>query len=192
MGRTSRVPTSSGGGEARFRILYRDHWNAIYAYVVRRVANDRGEVEDMVADVFEVAWKKLNEIPPPPEDIYWLYRVAHNMVARRHRKSFRQRNAMDRFLSQPADWTPPVTYSSFDDSGFDLTGIGLGSFDPERLHSLLASLPETESEALRLVHWEQLSVMEAAIILDCTPNAVSIRLNRARAKLRSHLEDRAG
>ncbi len=56
----------------------------------------------------------------------------------------------------------------------------------------LAALPETDAELLRLWAWEQLTATEIADALEITPNAASVRLHRAKEKLRAHLDDRLG
>ena len=48
----------------------------------------------------------------------------------------------------------------------------------------LRQVPATEREALLLVAWEQLSYAEAAQVLGCSPNAIGIRVHRARARIR--------
>ena len=52
----------------------------------------------------------------------------------------------------------------------------------------MARLRPDEAELLRLWAWEQLGPAEIAAVLDLTPNAVSIRLHRARGKLKEILE----
>ena len=63
---------------------------------------------------------------------------------------------------------------------------------PERgeLAEVLAALrdlrPE-EQEVLRLAAWEGLTNAELAVALDCSENAATIRLHRARKRLAEHL-----
>jgi len=49
-------------------------------------------------------------------------------------------------------------------------------------------LPEDLREAVVLCEWEELSVAEAAAILEATPKAVESRLYRARQILRERLK----
>ena len=57
--------------------------------------------------------------------------------------------------------------------------------DPDgRLTRALRQVPAAEREALMLVAWEQLSYAEAAQVLGCSPNAIGIRVHRARARVR--------
>jgi RNA polymerase sigma-70 factor (ECF subfamily) len=49
-------------------------------------------------------------------------------------------------------------------------------------------LPEELREALMLCEWEELSMAEAAAVLDTTPKAIESRLYRARQILRERLK----
>ena len=60
------------------------------------------------------------------------------------------------------------------------------SDDPDLVEAI-GALREEDAELLRLWAWEQLTPAEIAAVLDVTPNAVSIRLHRARGKLREEL-----
>ena len=55
------------------------------------------------------------------------------------------------------------------------------------LDDALARLRPDDAELLRLWAWEQLTPAEIATVLDITANAASIRLHRARAKLKDQL-----
>jgi RNA polymerase sigma-70 factor (ECF subfamily) len=52
----------------------------------------------------------------------------------------------------------------------------------------VASLSAADAEVLRLWAWEELAPREIALVLGITPNAASIRLHRAKARLRARLE----
>ncbi|MGH3348293.1 MAG: RNA polymerase sigma factor, partial [Nocardioides sp.] len=51
------------------------------------------------------------------------------------------------------------------------------------VHDALARLREDDAEMLRLWAWEQLGPAEIATVVGVTPNAVSVRLHRARSRL---------
>ena len=51
--------------------------------------------------------------------------------------------------------------------------------------------PEPDQEVLRLWAWEDLAPAEVAVALDVSPNAASIRLHRAKAKLADALRKMA-
>lgn len=58
----------------------------------------------------------------------------------------------------------------------------------DQLIRALRQIPPAEREALMLTAWEQLSHAEAAQVLGCSPNAVGIRVHRARNRLRAALD----
>ena len=65
--------------------------------------------------------------------------------------------------------------------------------DPDdRVAAALARMRPDEAELLRLWAWEQLGPAEIATVLDLTPNAVSIRLHRARGRFKEVFERNAG
>jgi RNA polymerase sigma-70 factor (ECF subfamily) len=55
------------------------------------------------------------------------------------------------------------------------------------LDQALHALSPAEQELLRLWAWEQLSASEIALVLGITPNAASLRLQRATTKLKKEL-----
>jgi RNA polymerase sigma-70 factor (ECF subfamily) len=55
------------------------------------------------------------------------------------------------------------------------------------LAEALAALRPDDAEVLRLWAWEQLTAGEIATVLDITANAASIRLHRAKEKLRTEV-----
>jgi RNA polymerase sigma-70 factor (ECF subfamily) len=67
------------------------------------------------------------------------------------------------------------------------TTSGPGEGDDTDLAEAIGALREEDAELIRLWAWEQLTPAEIAAVLDVTPNAVSIRLHRARERLREEL-----
>lgn len=68
-------PSGARAGGDHFEVLYRDRYQAIFAYVARRIEGDAETVADLTAEVFVVALRKRDAIPPAPEDRLWLYGV---------------------------------------------------------------------------------------------------------------------
>jgi RNA polymerase sigma-70 factor (ECF subfamily) len=69
-----------------------------------------------------------------------------------------------------------------------LTGAGTGAGDDgDAVRFALARLRPDDAEVLRLWAWEDLAPSDIATVLDVTPNAVSIRLHRARQRLAEEL-----
>jgi RNA polymerase sigma-70 factor (ECF subfamily) len=148
---------------AEFEAVYRRHLPAVGAYLARRVARD--DVEDLAADVFAIAWRKRDSVTPG-EELPWLYRIASYQVAN-HRRRLAMRTSLLGVLAAP-DSAPAADAL-------------LGS-DPE-LATAWRTLPARYREVLALVVLEEVPVAEAAIILEVSANAVSIRLHRAKKAL---------
>ena len=154
--------------ERRFRQLYEEHYLHIQAYVVRRV-DVRADVADVVAEVFTTAWRRLDDVPPPPEARLWLYGVARRVLAGHRRGKERFGRLIARIEASHVASPQPAP--------------ALG--DPDgRLTRALRQVPPAEREALMLVAWEQLSYAEAAQVLGCSANAIGIRVHRARTRVR--------
>jgi len=158
--------------ERRFHALYTAHYPAILAYAIRRT-EPSDDATDIVADVFTIAWRRLDQVPTAPADRLWLYGVAQRVVAGRRRSARRLRSLASRLRAEQAVATPQQA----------------GGRDPARDHLIAAldRLSPAEREALQLVLWEQLSHAEAAQVLGCSVNAVGIRVHRAKARLRDLL-----
>ena len=62
--------------QARFEALYREHGGAVRRYVRRRA--EAQSADDVVADVFVVAWRRLSDIPDDP--LPWLLGVARRVL----------------------------------------------------------------------------------------------------------------
>jgi RNA polymerase sigma-70 factor (ECF subfamily) len=146
-----------------FREVYSEHVGAIRAYLHRRVASS--EVEDLSADVFAVAWRKRATVTKG-EELPWLYTIASYIVANHRRK---ERNRLDVLWM----FTRPDSAPAAD--AF-LEG------DPE-LASAWRALPLAQRELLALVVIDGIAIKDVAQVLRITPNAVSIRLHRAKKTL---------
>ncbi len=150
---------------ARFELVVEIVGEPIRQYAARRT--DAETAHDVVADSFLAIWRRLDDVPEGGE-LPWCYAVARNCLANAERSARRQRG----LLARIARLDPPQLV---EDPSVDLP-------DP-RLHRALALLSPDDRELLRLWAWEDLRPAEIAVILDTTPNAISIRLHRARRRL---------
>jgi DNA-directed RNA polymerase specialized sigma24 family protein len=152
--------------ESRFRVVFEAGYRPLCRYARHRGLNGP-DAEDLVAQVLEIAWRRIGEVPSD-EPLPWLYAVAHNLWRNQARKDKRRRDTLARFsASLPAE--------AVSDPG------GLG--DPGALRAALASLSDSDAEVLRLVAWDGVTPGELAIVLSCSPVAARTRLYRARARL---------
>jgi hypothetical protein len=82
--------------EQAFEALYTAHYQAIAGYVLRRVPAD--EADDVIAQVFTVAWRRLDDVPPAPADRLRLFGVARNSVADQQRSRRRRLHLQARLI----------------------------------------------------------------------------------------------
>ncbi len=167
-------PQEPVGAGARFEILYREHFGSMYAYARRRVG--ASDVNDVVADVFTAAWRRIGDVPRPPEDRLWLYGVARRVVTQ-HDRGQRRGN---RLLAKLAGHHPvAVQNAGPTDPGSFPDGAGL---------DLAAPLRPRDRELVKLMMWDGLSHAEIAELLGCSVNAVAVRWHRSLARLRRNLD----
>ena len=168
--------------DRRFAELYRANYGRLVQYGQRRVPAH--EVEDLVADVFLAAWRRIDDAPDGPAVLPWLYRIAHHTTGNHWRGRDRRR----RLIHKLSSLIPGVAQGPAEDDG-------PGDDRVDAILEVAAGLSPDDQEILRLAHWEQLSVAEIGLVLDLSPNAAKQRLRRARGRLRrrsSHLSCRPG
>lgn len=151
--------------ERRFERLYRENFERVAAYLLAR--SDRALAEDALARTFEIAWRRLADVPREP--LPWLLGVARRVLADLRRGEGRHDALIDRIAGTLAEsgGDPAETLSA-----------------RRRALAALQSLTELERETLLLVAWDGLSQREAAAALGCSRGAVALRLRRARARIR--------
>jgi RNA polymerase sigma-70 factor (ECF subfamily) len=158
--------------EERFDALYNAHYRAIYSYVYRRLSSQTTDVADTVAEVFTVAWRRLDDTPAGEAERLWLYGVAHRCVLHARRSDRRRIRLLERLTDEAR------TTSSTEPSSRE-----------EEVQAAIEQLKEGDREVLRLVLWEGLTHAQAAVVLDCSTNAVAQRLHAARERLRARLTE---
>lgn len=155
----------------RFEVLYRNFYQDIYRYVLRRINSDADTAADLVAEVFVVALRRQDAIPDPPDDRLWLFGVARRVVLGDQRGRTRRLRLQSRLQSrlQAEDACARESHS-----------------DPAVLavRDAVQELRPIDREALRLVAWDGLSHAEAAQVLGCSTNAIALRIHKVKARLR--------
>ncbi|WP_251096102.1 sigma-70 family RNA polymerase sigma factor [Streptomyces sp. Caat 7-52] len=160
-----------------FAAAYREHYWAVSRYVARRLQGRADEVEEVVAEVFTVAWRRRADLPGTP--LPWLYGVARNCLANAVRGHGRRLRLMDRLGNDEAAHGRHIA------AGPDAEAPGAW------VHEALDRLAPADQEVLRLAAWEELGAEEIAVALGCGKRAATMRLHRARRRLRAEI-DRLG
>ncbi|MFF3934642.1 RNA polymerase sigma factor [Streptomyces phaeofaciens] len=167
--------------ERRFEALARVVAQPLHRYLLRRA--DAGQVDDVLAETMLVLWRRLDDVPGLPRDatptaddvLPWCYGVARGCLANARRADRRRLRLVERLLRVAS---PPQP-------GFPTT-------DHEELHTALGALGEVDREVVLLWAWEELAPRAIAEVTGLSPNAVSIRLHRAKKKLAATLERKNG
>jgi RNA polymerase sigma factor (sigma-70 family) len=160
------------GRRDRFDALYREHYGRVLAYVLRRVP--REVADDVVAETFLVAWRRLERVPGEP--LPWLLAVARKTLATQHR-SARRHGAL---------------LSELTASGLARGRADMGSADDARAIAVAQAverLAERDQELLKLTVWDGLSTKEAAAVIGSSDVACRVRLHRAKRRLAAALAE---
>lgn len=168
------MPEAMMRSESRFDLLYRRHHAEILAYFVRRIP--RSDAEDAAANVFTVAWRRIDQVPEDDDAIKWLYGVAHKTLSN-HRRGWRRAVKLTQRLSglaAPASASPELYV--------------VRSAEDQMLWDALELLSPTQSEILKLATWEKLSHATIASLMGISEAAVGQRISRARKRLAKSLE----
>ncbi len=144
--------------------LYREYSKNIYRFARMRLP--ASDAEDIVCEVFVIAWRRLPEIPE--YELGWLLKVTRNLISNHLRSQLRR----DALTAKVAAAAPTVRS--------DHAGAIAGQ---DEFHRALVQLSEQDQEVLRLLVVEDLSVKELAVALGCRANTASVRVKRARERL---------
>jgi RNA polymerase sigma-70 factor (ECF subfamily) len=161
---------------ARFERTFTDNYPAIAAYLLRR-SPSREDAEDAATEVFAIAWRRVAQLPPPPEDRLWLFGVARRVLANQARAGRRRERLWHRLTDRSS--APPAATASPPPGGWAAA------------RALQALKPE-DRELLTLVAWDGLEVAEIAQVLGVSAPVVSRRLYRARARFERALHGAGG
>jgi RNA polymerase sigma-70 factor (ECF subfamily) len=91
------MPAGDNDSE-RFKALYVAHSREVFAYALRRLRNP-DTAADVMAEVFTVAWRKLNAVPNDDSAKLWLFGVARNVVRNQERGIRRRTNLAARLAT---------------------------------------------------------------------------------------------
>lgn len=156
----------SSENERRLRSAFEQHSLRVFAYARRHV--DDAMAQDVVSDVFLVAWRRISEMPEPP--LPWLLVVARNTLANDYRSTVRRARLQRKLagIERLARVAPAAEDSAL---------------ERRLMLTALTALTEAEREAVLLIAWDGLTPEQAAKVAGCSARAMEVRLSRARARL---------
>lgn len=159
----------------RFRALYADAYGDVLRFAQRRV--HPSHAEDVAADAFLVAWRRLDDAPNRPDDLRaWLFGITRHCLLNTSRGHGRR----DALAVRVAATTPSASLADGVDADLVAQRIDLTA--------AWRRLSETDQEALSLTVFEDLTSPQAGAVLGITPASYRLRLFRARRALRRQLD----
>ena len=163
----------SGNTEV-FALLVDKYKERIFALVYAKVGQFQ-DAEDLTQDVFLEAYKNLSTLRRWDNFYPWLYSIASNQCKNYHRAQKRQ--VVTAHLAEH-DETHRMDMDAHSEK-----------LKNERVHDALAALPEMHRQVLVLRYMAGMKSKEIAQTLRVSPNTIDQRLVRARAKLKTILNE---
>ena len=168
-----RLTASESDRRRRFDELFAAYGADIVAYCGWRVPS-QSDGQDVAAEVFLTAWRRLDEVPHGDAGRVWLYATARRVTAN-HRRSSRRRAALQEKLALDATTAPHAADAMDAESAL--------------VRDALRRLGQRDREILLLAEWEGLSPAEIAGVLGCLTVTARGRLHRARSRFRAVFEE---
>ena len=175
------------GDEHAFEILF-DRYEEMMRRHLLRYVRDEAAAQDLIQEVFVRVWTRSDQWNSTGSFKAWLYRIATNL-ALNHLRSVRRRREEPLVIADSWD------EDEDDDSSIPSWMIDASALGPDvavemaeerrTLRTLVEGLPAGKREVFRLVHEMEMSMGEAAEVLDIPEGTVKSRLYYARKELAS-------
>lgn len=160
-------------GDQRLEELWAAHSRRLHAYARRHA--DAAEVEDLVAEAYFVAIRRIRDVPEDSgESFAWLVGTVRKLAANHRRRA----------ATRDAHWKQAVLELWHATPGLSLEDLVA---ERDRCVDALARLSEADRETLLLVAWEGFTSSQAARVLGCSETAFGARLHRSRKRLAAAL-----
>jgi len=174
----------AAGQDAALDDLMERHATPVFHFLCRMVGNE-DDANDLAQETFARVFRARASFRPAEKFSTWLFTIAANLARNHSRWRARHPNvsleAETGEAEQPLGSTLPANEPAPNEQA-------LATERAAAVRSAVGKLPEDLREAIVLCEWEELSVAEAAAILESTPKAVESRLYRARQILRARLK----
>ncbi len=163
---------TAGGDRAAYAALVRRQLPRVLA-VARRMLGSEAQAEEAAQDALLRLWTHAASYQPEKARLStWLTRITANICLDRLRKKGEESWPENFDIAEPAVQDRHVMEDQV----------------AARVNAALQKLPERQRLALILCHYEEMSMAEAAGVMETTAEAVESLLSRARRSLRQMLE----
>lgn len=160
-----------------FERIFQATYRATLAYAQRRTREVQ-DAQDVVAETYLVAWRRVDELRKTREPQAWLYGVAYRMLANQRRGMRRRQRLADRAAGEPPEQETNDPLRS-----------AVSRDELEQVEEAMGVLSPRDQEILSLAAWEGLTHREIAVALGIRRPLVRSVLHRARQRLNAALEE---
>lgn len=165
------------GDESAFDRIVEQHSSDIAA-LANRLLGWSGEVEDVTQDIFLAAFLGMKKFRCDCSIKTWLFTITVNKCrSYRYKRVLRRRR-----ISQVADITVEASDGQADSKPMEAETF-------KRIRRAVQALPAKYREPVVLRYLQELPTDEISRILGISKNALQVRLNRARARLKEELAE---
>lgn len=164
-----RRPSDRAADRERFEDVYQNTRVPVLAYLLRRTANPE-DAADLLADVYLVAWRRIQDVPSGGEARLWLFGVARRLIAN-HRRKKRSEVGLAGELQTNLLLLETNSGASAKDSSAEV------------VRAALAAVGGRDRELLMLSAWEELTPVQIAAVVDRPVGLIRVQLHRARRRL---------
>jgi RNA polymerase sigma-70 factor (ECF subfamily) len=173
----------AAGEEAALNDLMDRHAATVFHFLCRMLGNEE-DANDLAQDTFVRVFQHRARFQPDARFTTWLYTIAGNLARNHHR--WRSRHPTVSLDATGATTDEPLL-DRLPSAEVSPHEAAVTEERSKAVEATVRALPEDLSGALILCEWQELTVAEAAAVLETTPKAVESRLYRARAELRKRL-----
>ena len=160
-------------GRTRARTALEASSDDLLRYFERRVTV-RGDAADLLSEMMLHAWRRADACPDDAErQRMWLFTIAANVLANHRRGAARRRRLAARLRAE--------------------VSVETRADDTERhaVRDAVLRLHDAHRELVMLIHWDGLTVTQAAELLGLNPSTARTRYAAARTALREALTQAA-
>jgi RNA polymerase sigma-70 factor (ECF subfamily) len=174
----------AAGQDAALNDLMERHASPVFHFLCRMVGNE-DDANDLAQETFVRVFRARASFRTSEKFSTWLFTIAANLARNHFRWRSRHPNVSLEAETGEAEQTLGSTLTANDPAPNEQA---LAAERAAAVRAAVGKLPEDLREAIVLCEWEELSVADAAKILETTPKAVESRLYRARQILRERLK----
>jgi RNA polymerase sigma-70 factor (ECF subfamily) len=183
---SSFVARLQAGDGSAFERLVRQHTPSLLR-AARRFLRSEEDARDAVQDAFVSVFKSIKNFEANSQLSTWLHRILINCCLMKLRTKRRHpeediESLLPRFKEDGHQVEPSVPWAE------SAEAVLHRNETRELVRTAIDKLPDRYRVVLLLRDIEELSTEETAKMLDTTPNAVKVRLHRARQALRTLLD----